>query len=154
MRVPSESVEADRGYQPHGLIVDYNDRKKYRKDTFTFVLKILLVFAFALLVLFRYASITEIGHKINQTQKKYEQAVEENRKLNKELAEYSNLADLKQIAEERFGMKLPEGAQKVYIDPVSCDRTEIVNIELTEDKGESEVKMSLIERLKRFVGLV
>ena len=153
MRNPEIREDAAPRTKAEAVIRDCADRKKYKRNTAGFIIKIIVVFSFALLVLFRYASITEVGQRINKTKKEYEELTAKNKILVSELSKYEDVEMLKTIATERFGLVPPTDSQKVFIETEVRDHTEVYNLNLTEEKKEAPEK-TFKEKLRTFLGLL
>lgn len=97
-----------------------NSKRKVRT-----ILYILTAFGFLLILLARYAYITELNYNINKMQKSYEEIKNENFRLIVDMEKNINLQKVKQKAEERLGMHKPDKYQIVYVDLPKEDVTQI-----------------------------
>lgn len=111
--------------------------KKANKSKKTgMVLRVAIVFSLAMLVIFRYARITELGYEYNKYNDAYEEAKAENDRLNVEIEKSINLAKVRQVAENELNMSKPESYQIIPIEVERIDITETSKENTTvEEKG-------------------
>ena len=102
-------------YEENKVLKEKKRYKNNRKVKLKSVLVIITMLAAALVVMFRYAIITEISYEINQKEAKYYNLRNENAMLKVQIETETNLTDIKEIAETRLGMQTPDKSQIVYI---------------------------------------
>ncbi|NLN05368.1 MAG: hypothetical protein GX166_11260, partial [Clostridiaceae bacterium] len=79
------------------------------------VVKVSIILILGLIIAFRYASITELGYKINTMQNQLDEIKAENSRLETNIARQMNLAEISQIAINELGMQKPQSYQIVRI---------------------------------------
>ncbi|NMA33127.1 MAG: cell division protein FtsL [Clostridiaceae bacterium] len=123
--------------------------KSNRKVKIRMVMAILAVFAAGLAVMCRYAMITKISYQINQRQKAYEEIRNENSMLRVQIETMTDLNEIKEAAESRLGMQMPDKSQIVYIRVPRNDYTVMVSREPETDNYGNPV----LKFINRAVGL-
>ena len=129
-------------------------KQKRRKIKAGLLTKVLLVFALGLLVVFRYASITEMGYKVSAAKSDYQDIVADNERITALIDSNMNLNELTTLAKEKFDMQRPQTYQMVVLDIQPADQTEYYQTELkvvTEDKAWYE---KIYDGVREFLGLI
>lgn len=129
-------------------------KQKRRKIKMGLLVKVLLVFALGLLVVFRYASITEMGYKVSNAKSQYQDLTADNERLMAQIESSMNLDELTNLAKERFDMQRPQTYQMVVLNIKPADQTEFYNAEIkevTEDKAWYE---KIYDGVREFLGLI
>lgn len=129
-------------------------KRQHKKIKSRLLLKCSLLFALGLLVMFRYASITEIGYQVNASQKTHETLQAENDRLEVNLARQVNLTEVSIIAMEKLGMQKPQPYQIVRISVQPMDQTELMHVELSSQSEELPWYQQVWQGLKAFLGLL
>lgn len=101
-------------------------KKKYRsnirvkiKMTFT----ILAIFTSCLLLMYRYAIVTELNYNISKSDKIYNEIRNDNSRLKVQIEKEMDLAKIKEVAEKKFSMQKPDRSQMVYLNIPKQDFT-------------------------------
>ncbi len=129
-------------------------KQKRRKIKMGLLVKFMLVFALGLLVVFRYASITEMGYKVSNAKSEYQNLTADNERLTAQIESSMNLDELSDLAKEKFDMQRPQTYQMVVLNIKPADQTEIYETELqevTEDKAWYE---KIYDGIREFLGLI
>jgi cell division protein FtsL len=94
-------------------------RKKQAKSNYKVQVKTVLcvvaIFAASLVLMYRYAVITDLNYRINDTYKKYNDLRNENSRLSVEIGKDMSLSKVKEVAENRLGMQKPNKYQIVHV---------------------------------------
>lgn len=145
--------EADTEYESV-VIREIKTKQKRKKIKYGILLKVSLVFALGLLVVFRYASITEIGYRVSEAQTEYNQLLAENERIEVAIKSELNLAEIQKLAKEKFDMQQPQTYQIVVLDVEPTDQTEILSQELPEPSDERAWYEKIYDGLRGFLGLI
>mgnify|MGYP000883784754 CR=1 FL=1 len=79
------------------------------------IICILIAFAIFFTLIFRFSAITELNCELAAQKQKYEQLKDDNRKLQAKIGSQINLENVRRIAEERLGMKMPDNYQRIPV---------------------------------------
>ncbi|HOA55478.1 MAG: cell division protein FtsL [Acetivibrionales bacterium] len=126
--------------------------KSNRKIKLRMVVAILAVFAAGLAVMCRYAIITKVSYQINQREKVYEEIRNENSLLRVQIETKTDLNEIKEIAESRLGMQMPDKSQIVYIRVPRNDYTVLISPDVENEKNGNTVS-KFINRAAGFLRL-
>lgn len=126
--------------------------KSNRKIKLRMVVAILAVFAAGLAVMCRYAIITKVSYQINQREKVYEEIRNENSLLRVQIETKTDLNEIKEIAESRLGMQMPDKSQIVYIRVPRNDYTVLISPDAENEKNGNTVS-KFINRAAGFLRL-
>ena len=122
-------------YEENQVLRAKKTYRSHRKIKLRMVMAILAVFAAGLAVMCRYAIITKVSYQINQKQKAYEQIRNENSLLRVQIETKTDLNELKEVAENRLGMQMPDKSQIVYIKVPRNDYTVLMTSNNSEEKS-------------------
>lgn len=140
--------------QENRVIREIRLKRQRRKIKGWLLVKVSLIFALGLLVVFRYASITELGYKASRANQTYTRLQNENQRLEADIAGKMNIAEVARLAVERLGMQKPQDYQIVHIDLSPVDQTEAYRVEYTKDRHDSPWYDRVIRDVRSFLGLV
>lgn len=121
--------------QSNPVIREIRLKRERKEKKLGMVAKVLVLFTLALLVIFRYARITELGYEYNKYNDQYENVKAENERLNVEIEKSINLAHIREVAEGKLKMGKPDAYQTVPIEVKRLDVTELSESEQKEEKG-------------------
>lgn len=124
---------------------EYRHNGKIKLKT---VCLILTAFGMALLLMYRFALITEINYKISNMESEYNKLRNENSRLKVAIEEHMDLSEIKEAAENKLGMQKPDKYQIVYLNVPKKDFT-IVNKEYVNNM---ESEKGMFAFLADFVG--
>ena len=144
-----EVQQQEQGIEEIPVIREIRSKKARFKLKFSMVGRIALLFALGLLVIFRFAQITEIGYQINDIHAEYEKVVAENEQLQVQIEKQINLSEIRHIAETRLNLQAPSEGQIIYIETTTSDRTDYVG-EATE---ETNAMQDVVTWIKDFLGI-
>ena len=148
--LPQQEVQRqEQGIEEIPVIREIRTKKAKIKFKFSMVGRIVLLFSLGLLVIFRFAQITEIGYQINDIHAEYEQVVAENEQLQVDIEKQINLSEIRHIAETRLNLQAPNESQIIYIETTTSDRTDYVG----EVKEETNVMQDIVTWIKDFLGI-
>lgn len=139
-------------YEENQVLKAKKTYRSHRKVKLRMVMAILAVFAAGLAVMCRYAIITKISYQINQRQKVYESIRNENSMLRVEIETKTDLNEIKEVAETRLGMQMPDKSQVVYIRVPRNDYTVLMSSDTGEEKN-GNVTSKFISRAAGFLRL-
>ena len=129
-------------------------KRKRKRVKALLLLKVGLVFVLGLLVVFRYASITEMGYKVSKAKTEYEQLAADNERLRVNIKSGMNLNELTNLAKEKFDMQQPQTYQMVVLDIQPADQTEIFDIKLEEESDDRAWYTRIYDSFREFLGLI
>ena len=138
-------------YEENQVLKAKKTYRSHRKVKLRMVMAILAVFAAGLAVMCRYAIITKISYQINQRQKVYESIRNENSMLRVEIETKTDLNEIKEVAETRLGMQMPDKSQVVYIRVPRNDYTVLMSSDTGKKNG--NVISKFISRAAGFLRL-
>lgn len=118
------------------------------------VLAILVIFAASLLLMYRYALITELNYKVSDLENTYNKIKNENSILRVQIENEMSLSKVKEIAEVRLGMQSPDRYQKIYIRVPKSDITRVAEKYKEEEKGNDNLIASLMNKVGKLTGLI
>lgn len=110
-------------YEENQVLKAKKQYKSNRKIKLRMVMAILAVLSAGLAVMCRYAIITKVSYDINQKQKLYDEIRNENSMLRVEIETGTDLAEIRETAENRLGMQMPDKSQIIYIKVPRNDYT-------------------------------
>ena len=151
---PEAPVVEARDDIDNAVIKAIRVKKRRRKFKASLTFKIMILFAIGLLVVLRYASITELGYKVSDAKSRYEEIVGENERIAAQIESSMNINELTTVAKEKFGMQRPQTYQMVMLDVKSSDQTEYYDIELKEAQDTRPWYTIVIDAVKDFIGIV
>jgi len=122
-------------YEENQVLRAKKTYRSHRKIKLRMVMAILAVFAAGLAVMCRYAIITKVSYQINQKQKAYEEIKNENSLLRVQIETKTDLNEIKEVAENRLGMQMPDKSQIVYIKVPRNDYTVLMTSNNSEEKS-------------------
>ena len=132
------------------VIREIRNKKVKRKLKAGMVGKVFILFAVGMLVIFRYAQITEIGYNNNKLKAQYEELMNENSRIKVDIEKSINLANVRSIAEDKLNMQKPEEHQIIYVEPEMPDRTDYYG----EEEKEKGLFASAFDWIKSFLGFI
>lgn len=116
--------QQEQGIEEIPVVKEIRVKKAKVKFKFSMVAKITLLFALGLLVIFRFAQITELGYQTNDLNEAYELVAAENAQLQVNIEKEINLSEIRQIAESRLNLQAPNESQVIYIQTTASDRVD------------------------------
>ena len=129
-------------------------KQKRKRVKALLLLKVGLVFVLGLLVVFRYASITEMGYKVSKAKTECEQLTDDNERLRVNIKSGMNLNELTNLAKEKFDMQQPQTYQMVVLDIQPADQTEVYDIKLEEESDDRAWYIKIYDSFREFLGLI
>lgn len=117
------------------------------------VVKVSIILILGLIIAFRYASITELGYKVNAMQNQLDELKSENARIETNIARQMNLAEISEIAINELGMQKPQSYQIVRINVVPTDQTEIHDMKFTKEENNTPWYKNVFDEIKAFLGI-
>lgn len=148
--LPQQEVpKQEQGIEEIPVVREIRFKKAKIKFKFSMVGRIALLFTLGLLVIFRFAQITEVGYQINDINAEYEAVVAENEQLQVEIEKEINLSEIRHIAETQLNLQAPNESQIVYIETTTSDRVDYVGTV----EEETNVIQDVVTWIKEFLGI-
>ncbi len=144
-----EAPQQEQGIEQIPVVREIRFKKAKVKFKFSMVVKIAALFTLGLLVIFRFAQITELGYQTNDINDQYEALVMENEQLQVSIEKEINLAEIRQIAESRLNLQAPNESQIIYIETTTSDRVDYTGTV----EEETNVVQDIITWIKDFLGI-
>jgi cell division protein FtsL len=114
-------------YEDNKVLKAKRQYKDNMKSKACFILALTVVLAAALIVMFRFAMITQIGYNISSSEKAYDDMKNKNALLRLQIGKETDLDKIRQVAETRLGMQNPDKSQMVYISVPRNDHTVVMD---------------------------
>ncbi len=140
-------------YEENTVLKAKKRYKSYRKVKFKLVLSILAVLFAGLIVMYRFAAITQLSYNINQKEKIYSELRNENSILKVQVETETDLADIKETAETRLGMQIPDKSQIVYIRVPRNDYTVVMNAQEVSSEADYNIVNTIVNKVAGLVKL-
>lgn len=137
-------------YEENKILKAKKQYKNNRKAKFKLVVSILAVMVAGLAVVYRFALITQISYSIHESQKDYNDFRNANSRMRVQIEQDTDLNSIKQLAEARLGMQMPDKSQLVYIQVKKTDHTVVMNTVDEEAKDNASIFAAFISK---FAGL-
>lgn len=128
--------------------------KNSRIAKFKLVLSIFAVFIAGLVVVCRFAMITQMSYNISESEKAYNSIRSENSIIRMQVERDTDLTRIKEIAETKLGMQKPDKSQIVYVRVPKCDHTLVMDSGNRSEKIEETVVNSLLNKVLGFINLI
>lgn len=116
-------------------------------------MSMLLVFVAGLTITYRFALITQLSYNINQSETKYAELRNENSRLRAQIEKDTDLANVRQIAETKLSMQMPNKSQIVYIKVPKNDYTVVMKTDEQTGLSGSGFFAGLVNKLAGFMNL-
>ena len=133
------------------VIREIRTKKAKVKFKFSMMAKVMALFVLGMLVLFRFAKITEIGYKTNDIIAQRDALAEDNNKLEVRIEKEINLSEIREIAETRLKLKAPNESQIIYINTDTSNRVDYSDDVEEEDEG---IINNILRWIKGFLGII
>jgi len=111
------------------VVKELKIKRAKMKFKFSLMSRILILFILGLMVIYRFAQITEISYKTNDIVSECEGVTAENTKLQIAIQREIDLSKIREIAESRLGLQAPDESQIIYIDTTATDRVDFLGTE-------------------------
>ena len=131
------------------VVKEIRIKKAKIKLKFSMISKVIVLFALGLLVIFRFARITELGYKTNDINSGIEEIILENNKLKVDIEKQINLSAIRERAENELNLRAPNESQVIFIETKITDRVDYFESE-EKEKGVVE---SVLDWIKNFLGI-
>lgn len=129
-------------------------KKQYRDNRaakFRLIMSLIVVFAAGLIVMYRFAVITQLNYNIARSERAYNDLVGENSRLRVEIENNTDLAKIKEVAEQKLGMSEPDKSQMVTIRVPKNDYTVVLN---TSDGNSKGLLSPVLDKLYGLMGFL
>lgn len=130
-------------YQENEVLKAKKTYRTNKKVKFKMVLSIMTLLFAALIVMYRFAVITQLSYTISQHEASYNELRNQNSLLRVQIESKTDLSAIKDAAETELGMQMPDKSQIVYIRVPRKDYTLVMN--QTETKKDSSTEGGIIE---------
>lgn len=141
-------------YKQNKVLKAKKQYKNNRLTKFRLVLSILVVFAAGLLIVYRFALITQMSYNINKSEKKYSEIRNENSLIRIQVERDTDLTSIEETAKTRLGMQKPDKSQIVYVRVPKNDHTVVLNTPDQTDGIEGNVSTGILDKVAGFINLI
>lgn len=141
-------------YEENKVLKAKKQYKRNRIAKLKLVLSILAVFAAGLLIMYRFALITQISYSINESEKQYNELRNKNSLIRMQVERDTDLTNIKEAAITRLGMHEPDKSQKVYVRVPKNDYTVVLNTPEKADGIEGNVFTAVMDKVAGFISLI
>ncbi len=124
-------------YEENKVLKAKKRYKSNKKIKLRMVVAIIAVLAAGLAVMCRYAIITKVSYDLNKLEKDYEKIRNENSVLKVQIETKTDLNEIKEAAEKRLGMQMPDKSQIIYIKVPRNDYTVVMTSKAQAGNDES-----------------
>jgi len=136
-------------YEENKVLKTKKKQKSYMAVKFKAVICLMTIFAFGSIVMYRYATITQMNYSLAKQTKVYNDLAKENSIVNVQIEQAMDLQKVRNIAENTLGMQKPEKYQINYVS-VSKDNFTKVASAYANDKYSN----SLMTWFQSILGLI
>ncbi|HHW32319.1 MAG TPA: cell division protein FtsL [Clostridiaceae bacterium] len=141
-------------YEDNKVLKEKKKQKAKYKVRLRIVFTIIFVFAASLLLMSRYALITELNYQVSDLDRKYNEIKNENSRLKVQIETEMSLSKVKEMAETRLGMQSPDRYQKVYIRVPKNDVTKVAKNYMEENDKSNKLFAFLMNIVNKMIGLI
>ncbi len=144
--VKTERVHYDV-YEENKLLKEKKKFKSNRKLKVKLFFGIITVFVMFAFITYRFSLITDLNYRVNKANIQYNNLKNENQILKVDIKSTTDLEKIKEIAESKLGMQMPDKAQVVYVNVPERDYTDV-----SSDYAKSSGNKSIIGYLSNKLG--
>ncbi len=141
-------------YEQNKVLKAKRQYKNNRAAKFRLVLSIMAVFAAGLLIVYRFALITQISYNINESERAYSKMRNENSLIRLQVERDTDLTKIKEAAVTRLGMQKPDKSQIVYVRVPKNDYTVVLNSPDQADGIEGHAFTGILDKIAGFIDLI
>lgn len=141
-------------YEQNKVLKAKKQYKNNRSAKLKLILSILAVFAVGLLIVYRFALITQMSYNINKSEKIYNSIRNENSLIRIQVEKNTDLTGIKETAETRLDMHKPDKSQIVYVRVPKNDYTVVLNSPDQTDGIEGNVFTGILDKVAGFINLI
>jgi cell division protein FtsL len=138
-------------YQDNTFLKNKRKKISYRKIKTKMFLLTLMVFACGMMIMYRYAMITDMNYQIDAARSKYNRMENDNIFVRMKIQNELDLSKLREVAENRLGMHEPRGDQMVMVNVPREDYIETLGEKHQHTKG---FMLATLDHLARFLGII
>ncbi len=124
----AEKIKYDP-YEDNAILKSKKTARDNKRVKVRIILSIFLVFAMFIVVMFRYAQISQLNYESNIMKSEYTKLQNENQLLLIDIQNAMDLKNIRQIAETKLDMHKPDKSQIVYVSVPKKDVTITANKE-------------------------
>jgi len=137
-------------YEENKILKEKKKQRSNTKAKFKAVVFLAVVAAMFLAVVLRYAILTEHTYNIQMHNTELKEVINQNLKLSIEIENNMDLHKIREVAEKKLGMQIPDKSQIVHIKVPKSDFTEVSTSSHADGKS-----VRMIDRLvDKFTSLV
>lgn len=141
-------------YEENKVLKRKKQANRDNKAKVKVVFSVFIVFVSCLMLMYRYAVITDLNYRISESYKHYNDIRNENSRLVVEIGKEMSLTKVKEIAEKRLGMQKPDRYQVVHIRVPKSDFTVVADTYKSADKTAESTFAVLIDRVRKYAQLL
>lgn len=150
----AEKIEYDV-YEQNEVLKEKRRMRNNAKVKWKAVFGIIAIFSLCLVLMYRYALITEMGLTATRSEKEYNQIKDENSRLRVEIEKQTDINTIRKIAEDKLGMHKPDKNQIVYIYVPKNDFTVVSeDYENKEEMGDRGMLGTLLDKVDKFASIL
>ncbi len=140
-------------YEENKVLKAKKRYKSNRKVKLKMVVAIIAVLTAGLVVMCRYAIITKVNYDFIQKEKEYQEIRNENSLLKVQIESKTDLNEVREVAENRLGMQMPDKSQIIYINVPRSDYTVMMTPRTQANSDDSSITETLINKAASFLKL-
>ena len=141
-------------YEENEVLKAKKQYKNNRKDKVRVVISVLVVLIAGLVVMYRFALITQLNFNIYKSEKLYYDIRNENMLIRAQVEKDTDLQSIKETAETRLAMQKPDKSQVVYIKVPRNDYTVVMNVQDKVEQLDGNTFSLLIDKIAGFINLL
>lgn len=141
-------------YSENKVLSEKKRNKARNKEKLKTVAITVAIFALGLVLMYRYALITDMSYKVNKADNEYNKIKNENSRLRVEIEKEIDLSNIKRLAEEKLNMQKPDKYQIVYLRVPKSDYTIVNSVYKMDEKQGNSMFASLFDRVSKFIQLL
>jgi cell division protein FtsL len=115
---------------------------------------VLAIFALGCMAMYRNAQITEMNYAIDRQMKDYNEIKNENIRLKVAIENSINIQNVKEYAEKKLGMHMPDGHQVTYVKVPQKDITIVSEAAQLEESNNSDIFTAFLNKVNLIVSML
>jgi hypothetical protein len=131
-----------------------NKKVKYTMAKLRILFIMLIVFGCGMTMMYRYALITDINYKIDESKRQYTQIKNDNLNIKVKIENSLDLAKVREVAEGKYGMHKPQREQIVSVNVPKVDYIKTNEDVVGKDINNKNIVAAGLLKVARIVGLI
>lgn len=141
-------------YKENPVLKNRIRKIKYTKVKMRIILLMLFVFACGMTLMYRYAQITDLNYRIDESKRNYNSLKNENITLKVKIDNSLDMSNVRQFAETKFGMHKPQKEQMVTVSVPKSDYIKTNDAEINRNAKSNTSFLAGFTKLVRNLGLI